>query len=66
VSVGPKLDTHGECCRTFIRRLPISRIRSFLSAKIVVTAIVVLVGGAIYIASLPKSDAVAGPSVCPN
>ena len=43
-----------------------SRIRSFLSAKIVMAAFVVLVGGAIYIASLPKSDAIiiVGPGVC--
>ena len=41
-----------------------SRIRSFLSAKMIVAALFVLVGGAIYIASLPKSDAVAGPAVC--
>jgi hypothetical protein len=41
-----------------------SRIRAFLNAKFVVAALFVLVGGAIYIASLPKSDAVFGPSVC--
>ena len=37
-----------------------SRIRSFLSAKVVVAALIVLVGGAIYIASLPKTDAGGG------
>jgi len=41
-----------------------SRIRAFLNAKFVVAALFVLVGGAIYIASLPKSDAVFGPSYC--
>ena len=41
-----------------------SRIRSFLSAKVIVAALAVLIGGAIYIASLPKSDAVFGPSIC--
>ena len=41
-----------------------SRIRPFLNARFVVAALFVLVGGAIYIASLPKSDAVFGPSVC--
>ena len=41
-----------------------SRIRAYLNAKFVVAALVVLVGGAIYIASLPKSDALAGQSVC--
>jgi len=37
-----------------------SRIRSFLSAKFVVAAMIVLVGAAVYVASLPKSDAVGG------
>jgi hypothetical protein len=41
-----------------------SRIRAFINAKVALAAIIVLVGGAIYIASLPKSDAVFGPSVC--
>ena len=41
-----------------------SRIRSFLSAKFVIAAAIVLVGGAIYIWSLPKSDAIFGPGVC--
>jgi hypothetical protein len=41
-----------------------SRIRSFLSAKLVLAAAIVIVGGAIYIASLPKSDAFIGLGVC--
>jgi hypothetical protein len=41
-----------------------SRIRTFLTSKLFVAASVVLIGGAIYIASLPKSDAIAGPGVC--
>jgi hypothetical protein len=43
-----------------------SRIRAFVSAKFVVAALVVLAAGAIYVANLPKSDAViiGGPGVC--
>jgi len=43
-----------------------SRIRAFLSAKFLVAALVVVTAGAIYVANLPKSDAViiAGPGVC--
>lgn len=42
-----------------------SRIRSFVTAhaKIVILAVIILVGGAIYIASLPKADA-SGGYVC--
>ena len=40
-----------------------SRIRSFLTDRFLVAALIVLVGGAIYIASLPKSDA-GGGLVC--
>lgn len=40
-----------------------SRIRAFLTSKIVIASLFVLIGGAIYIASLPKSDAVGG-QVC--
>ena len=35
-----------------------SRIRAFVNAKFVVAALVILASGAIYIASLPKADAV--------
>lgn len=35
-----------------------SRIRAFLNAKFVAAALVILASGAIYIASLPKTDAV--------
>jgi hypothetical protein len=41
-----------------------SRIRAFLSAKVIVAAAFIVIGGAIYIASLPKSDALFGPGVC--
>ena len=41
-----------------------SRIRSFLTSKIAIASMFVLVGGAIYIASLPKSDAVFALGVC--
>ena len=41
-----------------------SRIRAFVNAKVVVAALVVLASGAIYIASLPKSDAVFSLGVC--
>jgi hypothetical protein len=41
-----------------------SRIRTFLTSKFFIAASVVLVGGAIYIASLPKSDALIGLGVC--
>ena len=37
-----------------------SRIRSLLTSKLFLAASAVLVGGAIYIASLPKSDAFIG------
>jgi hypothetical protein len=40
-----------------------SRIRSFLSVRIIIAVLVVLIGGAIYVASLPKSDA-GGGLVC--
>lgn len=40
-----------------------SRIRTYVSAKFALAALVVLVSGAIYIASLPKADAVGG-QVC--
>jgi hypothetical protein len=40
------------------------RVRAYVNAKLVIAALVVLAAGAIYIASLPKSDALAGPSVC--
>ena len=35
-----------------------SRIRSFLTSKIAIASMLVLVSGAIYVASLPKSDAI--------
>ena len=41
-----------------------SRIRAFVTSRLFIAASIVLVGGAIYIASLPKSDAVFGPSLC--
>lgn len=43
-----------------------SRIRSFVTRhkKLVVALAVVAVGLAVYVASLPKADAVAGPHVC--
>ena len=41
-----------------------SRIRACVNAKFVIAALVVLASGAIYVASLPKSDAVFGPSLC--
>ena len=40
-----------------------SRIRSFVTSRLFIAASIVLVGGAIYIASLPKSDA-GGGLVC--
>jgi hypothetical protein len=40
-----------------------SRIRSFLTAKFTVAALIVLVGAAVYIVSLPKADA-GGGLVC--
>jgi len=40
-----------------------SRIRSFMTAKVLVAALIVLVGAAVYVASLPKSDA-SGGLVC--
>ena len=36
-----------------------SRIRSFVTSKFFIAAIVFVIGGATYIASLPKSDAIA-------
>ena len=41
-----------------------SRIRAYVTSKFVIAALVVLASGAIYIASLPKADALAGPGVC--
>ena len=43
-----------------------SRIRSFVSAhaNILIAATIVLVGGALYVASTPKSDAVFFNGVC--
>ena len=40
-----------------------NRLRSFLTTRFAVATLIVLVGGAIYIASLPKSDA-GGGLVC--
>ena len=40
------------------------RIRTFLNVKSVVAALVVAAAGAIYVATLPKTDAIAGPGVC--
>jgi hypothetical protein len=40
-----------------------SRIRDYMTARLAVATAVILVSGAIYIASLPKSDAVAA-GVC--
>jgi hypothetical protein len=36
-----------------------SRIRSFVTSKLFIAASIAVIGGAIYIASLPKSDAIA-------
>ena len=36
-----------------------SRIRTFVTSKLFLAASIVLIGGAIYIASLPKTDAIA-------
>ena len=43
-----------------------SRIRSFAikNTRVLIAAVVIIVGGAIYIASLPKSDAVIFNGVC--
>jgi hypothetical protein len=41
-----------------------SRIRTYVNAKFALAALAVLASGAIYIATLPKADAIAGPGVC--
>jgi len=41
-----------------------SRIRAYVNAKFVIAALIILVSGAIYIASLPKTDALGGGLVC--
>jgi hypothetical protein len=41
-----------------------SRIRSYVTGKLAIAAAIVLVGGAIYVASIPKSDAVFFQGVC--
>jgi hypothetical protein len=55
---------HGVRHHPLIRRLAMSRIRSFLTSRIAIVSMFVLLGGAIYIASLPKSDAIFALGVC--
>jgi len=38
--------------------------RRLLNVRILVAVVVILVGVGIYVSSLPKSDALAGPSLC--
>jgi hypothetical protein len=40
------------------------RFRSLLSAKILIPVFAVALGAVIYVASLPKADALIGPGVC--
>ena len=40
------------------------RIRSFVNAKSIIAVVFVLAAGAIYVASLPGSGALAAPGVC--
>ena len=43
-----------------------SRIRAFVTAnaRLLIAAVIILVGGAIYVASMPKSDAIFFNGVC--
>jgi len=40
------------------------RFRSLLNAKVLLAVVVLVVGVAIYVSSLPKSEALIGPGVC--
>jgi hypothetical protein len=40
------------------------RFRSLLSAKVLIPVFAVALGAVIYVASLPKADALIGPGVC--
>ena len=63
---------HRDSARRFSRRAVrgkqggkiMRRFRFLLNAKVLLAVAIVLVGVAIYVASLPKSDAIIGPGVC--